>query len=195
MEIEFFKRFKANDHQALSVYFDRHVRALLLFAQRFIANPSVAEEVVQDAYVKLWAVRNRIQNEDHLKSFLYQTTRNACIDYLRTNAHRIQEQAVELDENINQPDTDLLARMIHAETLQLVYSEVKKLPPTQQQVFLLTFIEGLNTEEICTMLGMTANAIFVARSKALATLQHLFKGKELFICTALLHLTGLWQAK
>lgn len=194
MEPEYFEQFKANDDYALSAYFDRHARALLLFAQRIIADASVAEELVQDAYVKLWMARKRIQNESHLKSFLYQATRNACIDHLRTIGSHMHGFAVELDENINQPDADLLARMIHAETLQLVYSEVKKLSPTQQQVFRLTFIEGLTTEEICAALGMTANAIFIARSKALSTLQRLFKGKDLLIYLVFLQLAGLWRA-
>jgi len=144
--------------------------------------------LVQDAYVKLWTARGRIQNEAHLKSFLYQTTRNACIDHFRTKAARMEASAVELDENLGQPDADLLARMIHAETLQLVYAEVKKLSPTQQQVFRLTFIEGLNTDEICTELDMTPNAVFIARSKALATLQRVFKGKDLLVYLAFLRL-------
>jgi len=193
MEPGYFEKFKAHDDHALSAYFDRHARALLLFAQGIIADTSVAEEFVQDAYVKLWIARDRIRNEAHLKSFLYQVTRNACIDHLRTTGNRIQRFAVELDENIGQPDADLLARMIHAETLQLVYREVKKLSPIQQQVFRLTFIEGLTTEEICAALGMTANAIFIARSKALSTLQRLFKGKDLLVYIALVQLASLWR--
>jgi len=195
MESGYFKLFKANDDRALSTYFDRHARALLLFAQGIIADVMVAEELVQDAYVKLWMARDRIQNEIHLKSFLYQTTRNACIDYLRTNGSRSKRLVVELDENINQPDADLLARMIHAETLQFVFQEVKKLSPAQQQVFRLTFIEGLTTEEICTKLGMTANAVFIARSKALSTLQHVFRDQDMLIHLVIIQLAVLWQAK
>ena len=176
MESPYFNQFKAGNERALSAYFDRHVRALLLFAYRMVADEAVAEELVQDAYVKLWSARERVQSEAHLKSFLYYTTRNACIDHLRGSESRIRSLSDEPDENIIQADSDLLARMIHAETLQLVYAEVKKLPPNQQRVFKLTFIEGLKTEEICAELGMTANAVFIARSKALATLQNLFKG-------------------
>lgn len=194
MEPGYFEQFKANKEQALSAYFDRHARALLFFAQRIIVDMQVTEEFVQDAFVKLWVVRDRIQNEAHLKYFLYQTTRNACIDYLRSTRGNARSFSVELDENINQPDTDLLARMIHAETLQLVYREVKKLSPAQQQVFRLTFIEGLTTEEICTTLGMTANAVFIARSKALSTLQRVFKGKDLLIYISLLQFASFWQA-
>lgn len=195
MEPEYFEQFKANDDHALAAYFDRHVRALLLFAQRIIGEEHVAEELVQDAYVKLWMARDRIENEAHLKYFLYQTTRNACIDHLRSTGSSTQRFAVELDENIKQPDADLLARMIHAETLQLVYREVKNLSPTQQHVFRLTFIEGFTTEEICTELGMTANAVFIARSKALTALQRVFKGKDLLIYIAFLHLIGLLQRR
>ncbi len=194
MESGHFEQFKANNDRALSVYFDRYSRALILFAYRITEDAEVSEEVVQDAYVKLWTARDRIESEAHLKSFLYQATRNACIDNLRAAGSRIQTSAAELDENLSQPDADLLARMIHAETLQLVYLEVKKLSPTQQQVFQLTFIEGLSTDEISAQLGMTANAVFIARSKALSTLQHMFKGRDLLLYLAFLQLAGLHPA-
>ncbi len=186
MEFSYFKRFKANDDRALSAYFDRHARALLLFAHRIVADACIAEELVQDAYVKLWTARDRIANEAHLKSFLYQATRNACVDHLRAADNRLRASATELDENLGLPDADLLARIIHAETLQLVYAEVRKLSPTQQQVFRLTFIEGLSTDEISAQLNMTANAVFIARSKALSTLQRVFKGKDLLVFLAFL---------
>lgn len=193
MEPEYFEQFKANDELALSIYFERHARALLLFAHRIIDDMDVAEEVVQDAYIKLWTARHRIADEVHLKHFLYQTTRNACIDYRRSAGHRLRNFSVPLDENINLQDADLLARIIHAETLQLVYQEVKKLSPTQQQVFRLTFIDGLSTEEICTALDMTPNAVFIARSKALSSLQRVFKNKDLFLYMVFLQLGYLWR--
>ncbi len=67
-----------------------------------------------------------------------------------------------------------------------MYAEVRKLSPTQQQVFRLTFIEGLSTDEISAQLNMTANAVFIARSKALSTLQRVFKGKDLLVFLAFL---------
>ena len=194
MESGHFEQFKTSDDRALAAYFDRHARALMLFAHRIVADAGVAEEIVQDAYLKLWMARERIESEAHLKSFLYQATRNAGIDHLRTASSRRHTAVAELDENISHPDPDLLAGMIHAETLQLVYLEVKKLSLTQQQVFQLTFIEGLGTEEICTQLGMTANAVFIARSKALSTLQRIFKGRDLLVYLAFMQLVGLCHA-
>lgn len=182
MEDTCFDQLKLGNERVLSTYFNRHGRALLLFAYRIVADASLAEELVQDAYVKLWAARHRLESDAHIKSFLYHTTKNACIDHLRGTNYRMQTVSGELpDESGIQTDSDLLARMIHAETLQLVYAEVKKLSPTQQQVFKLTFVEGLTTEEICTQLEMTANAVFIARSKALATLKRVFKDTDLFL--------------
>lgn len=179
MEPMSFIQFKKGEERALSTYFERHARQLLLFAYRRVSDESVAEEVVQDAYVKLWTSRQRVESEAHIKSFLYLATRNACIDHLRRVSGRDPLRASELDENIAWGDQDLLAQLIHAETLQLIYGEVKKLPQTQQRVFQLTYLEGVSTDEICEELGMTPNAVFVARSKALNKLQQLFKGKSL----------------
>lgn len=184
MEDTCFDQFKIGNERVLSTYFNRHAGPLLLFAYRMVADASIAEELVQDAFVKLWNARNRVESGAHLKSFLYRTTKNACIDHLKGASYRMHAASGELDENSMQTDSDLLARMIHAETLQLIYAEVKKLPPTQQQVFKLTFVEGLSTEEICSQLQMTANAVFIARSKALATLKKMFKDTDLTVFLA-----------
>lgn len=181
MEQMLFKQFKRGKERALAVYFEKHVRALLLFAYHLVKDEFVAEELVQDAFVKLWDSRGRMENEKHLKAFLYQATRNASIDYIRSAQNRAKLSPVESDDDFSQIGDDLLARMIHAETLQMVYDEVKRLSSTQQLVFRLTFIEELTTEEICAELDMTANAVFIARSKALAALHKIFKGKDLLM--------------
>ncbi|MBK1439354.1 sigma-70 family RNA polymerase sigma factor [Parapedobacter sp. ISTM3] len=185
-----FEQFKSGDERILSAYFDRYARGLLLFAYRMVGDDSIAEELVQDAFLKLWEARERLESEAHLKSFLYLTTRNACIDYLKGIGNRLRAASGELKEELLQADSDLLARMIHAETLQLIYAAIKRLSPTQQRVFKLTFIDGLSTEEIGAELGMNSNAVFIARSKALARLQKLFKGKDLLIYVAFLSLAN-----
>lgn len=188
MEQVLFMQFKRGKERALAVYFEKHVRALLLFAYHLVNDESVAEELVQDAFVKLWDSRHRMENEKHLKAFLYQATRNACIDYLRSAQNRAKLDSIESEDDFSPIGDDLFARMIHAETLQIVYAEVKRLSPTQQLVFKLTFIEELTTEEICAQLDMTANAVFIARSKALAALHKIFKGKDLLVYLAFLSL-------
>lgn len=170
-----FGRFKAGDERILALYFDKHVKALLFFAYRLVGEDFTAEELVQDAYVKLWSHRDVIESESHLKSFLYQVVYRAGIDLLRKSNKQPTVEIEEWDQVFLDPTATPLARIIHAETLQLVYNEVSKLPKSQQQVFRLTFIEGLSTEEVGKELGMNANAVFVAKSKALAQLRHIFK--------------------
>ncbi len=191
MDLEYFEQFKANNERAITSYFDRHASALVWYANSIIVDVELAEEIVQDAYIKLWAARERIHSEAHIKSFLYTVTRNTCIDHLRKASIRPHAAQVELDAELVQPDTDLLSRMIHAETLQLVYREVQKLPLAQQQVFRLIFIEGLDTEEVCAQLKMTPNAVFVAKSKALSTLQKIFRHKDALVYLLFLKLFNL----
>lgn len=194
MDTELFQRFKDGDNRSFTSYFEQYGKSLLFFAYNIVSNEDIAEEVVQDAYIKLWNTRTRIENNSHLKSFLYKTVRNACIDHLRSSKIRTWNETVELDDNMTLSDNDMLAHMIHAETLRLVYQEVKKLSPTQQRVFHMTYIDGLSTEEICLQLDMTPNAVFIARSKALNTLQRIFKNKAWLYYLSFLQLLERWQS-
>lgn len=185
MGAERLQRLKNGDPSVLSLYFEQYGKSLLFFANSMVSDEDIAEEVVQDTYIKLWTKRSRIESDSHLKSFIYMTTRNACIDYLRRSDQRMKPIEVE-QEDLEEPEGDTLAQIIHVETLYLIYEEVKKLPPMQRQVFRLTYMEDMTTEEICEELHITANAVFIARSKAIGNLRKVFKNKNLFYYLALL---------
>lgn len=177
-----FDRFKAGDERVLTLYFDKHVKALLLFAYRLVADVLSSEELVQDAYIKLWDQRDSIENESHLKSFLYQVIYQGGIDLLRKSNRFQPNEAIDDTQDLLLDPTDTpLAKIIHVEVLQLVYKEVSKLPKRQQLVFKLSIIEGLTTEEITRQLGINANAVFIAKSKALAHLKRIFKDRYMVL--------------
>lgn len=157
----------------------QHLRGLTYFAQRIVRETTVAEEIVQDSFVKAWESRHRFESAENLKAFLYIATRNACLNHLESAGTRRKTRHDDLTEDIQQPGADVLTRMIHAETIALIHAELQQLPPQQAAVFRLTYFEGLTTDEICQMLGITPNAVFLARSRATQALQRIFKNKGL----------------
>ena len=182
-----FGRFKAGNERVLTSYFDKHVKALLVYAFRIVADDQWSEELVQDAYVKLWSNRERIESESHLRSFLYKAVLRSGIDLLRKNGRQSFTDIEELDDSLVDLKESPLVNIIQLETLQLIYAEVRKLPKSQQQVFKLAFLEGMSTDEISKELGINNNAVFVAKSKALSHLKQIFRDKTvLLIISALL---------
>lgn len=167
-----------------------HSKSLRFFAYNIIRSKEAAEEIVSDVFFKLWSGRERFATAEKIKAFLYIATRNACYDYLDSPKNRIHCDIDIIDE-LQHPQHDLLAGIIESELVELVYQELINLPEQQAAVFRMSYMEGMTTDEICDAQSMTANAVFLARSRALAKLRIIFKGRQFILYLAFLHWTGM----
>jgi len=168
-----------NGHESgLHHFIQLYGKPLRFFAYNIIRNKEAAEEIVSDVFFKLWRARVNFATEQKIKAFLYIATRNACYDYLDSPKNRIHYD-VDITDELPHAQPDLLVKIIEAELIELVYQEVNNLPDNQAAVFRMSYMDGMTTDEICDSLGMTANAVFLARSRALAKLRVVFKEKQL----------------
>ena len=81
-------RYQRGDRQAFTVLVRRHQSALYNFAVRQIGTPSTAEEVVQDAFVRVVQNAADFKHEARFTTWVYTIVRNLCIDHLRKRALR-----------------------------------------------------------------------------------------------------------
>jgi len=170
---------KRGHQQGLQYFMQRHMRALTYFARNLVSDSAVAEEIVQDCFVKVWDTRERFESAENVKAFLYIATRNACINHLNASVTKHQANSEELSEGLQLSDSDVLTKMIHAETITRIHAELDRLPPQQAVVFRLSYFEGFTTDEICRTLGISTNAVFLARSRATQALRLIFKSEGL----------------
>lgn len=163
---------------ALSFFMDRYAHALHFFAYKLIKDKQISSEIVSDAFVKLWERREHFQTCTHIKSFLYLVVKNAGLDHLKHGRNKYRHEEADLIE-LEDGNQDILRKIIYTELIELIVDEVKKLPRQQAKVFQLSVMEGKNIQEICEELGTTANTVYFARSKAVATLRKVFKQKQI----------------
>jgi RNA polymerase sigma-70 factor (family 1) len=170
--------FRRGDTAAFMRTFEEHHRPLLYFARTIVTNTEAAEELVSDCFIKLWQLREQFETATNIKSFLYISVKNACLNYIKTPYARQQFQP-ELAEDLLSEQPQFYAKMIQAEVLDLIYREIENLPEKQRAVFRMSHLEGYSTEEICAALDMTPNAVFANRSRATETLKKVLKDKHL----------------
>ncbi|PPK99362.1 RNA polymerase sigma factor [Parapedobacter indicus] len=164
------------------------VKPLTWHVYRLCRNKEVAEDIVAETFAKLWKTRENFGTEANVKSFLYIAARNASLDYLGSVQRRVAVRQGELDEDLVSRDIDPLTHIIHAELIQALVEETARLPERQGDVFRMTYLEGLTTEEICHLLGITPNAVFLAKKKATAAIRKAFAGRYLHLYLALVSL-------
>lgn len=139
---------------------------LLHLATTITGNADDAADVVQDALLKLWFMRERLPQYSCIDAPARVIVRNQSINLLRTR-HICADSSVELLE-VPCEESD---REISDEISQLISS----LPSTEQAVLRLKHLEGLETEEIARLIQSNPGAVRTALCRARRHIRELYK--------------------
>ena len=80
-----FQQIRKGDEAAFSRLFNGYYASLCFFAAKYIGDLDLSRSLVQQVFVDLWMKREKIDVNISVKSYLYQSVKNRCIDYLRKN--------------------------------------------------------------------------------------------------------------
>lgn len=155
--------------------FELYNRRLLYFSMQFIHEQEAAEEIVSDVFVKVWEKRKSFESLEKLQAFMYISTKNASLNYLRTAHVQRSTQPIDTILDLQSEDSDTLMKIIRTELINSIYNEMCKLPQKQREVFVLTFVEDLDAEEIGEKLGMSVSAVYANRSRAVTALRNILR--------------------
>lgn len=184
--IKYLQMLHAGDEAGLRYFMSWHGEHLRFFAYKITKNKEVSEEIVSESFYKLWQGREKAKSVGAVKSFLYLITRNACYDHIGSSYHKTVDLGDELLWDTVEGGKDILTHIIYTELIGQIVAELEKLPKQQAEVFRLSYLEGMDTQEICETLGTTASSVYFARSKAISALRVIFKEKDFSIYCALL---------
>ena len=173
--------FQKGDPHAFAFFFDLHYRPLCYFASQLVGDSQDAEDIVKDTYVKLWLKHEDFATPQNIKAFLYITTRNACLNFLRHMQVKesSRKELLYLEEEKGQQL--VLNQMIRAELMQDIYSEIEKLPEKRRQVFKLAYVEGLKNDEIAAQMNISIHTVKEHKGKALQFLRLKFSDKHIIL--------------
>lgn len=150
--------------------FERLARGLTPVLLRFaraalVAAPAEAEEVVQEALIRLWQQAADWQPEARISTWAHRVTYRLCIDRLRRQRPAIDLEAVE--EDLADPAPLPGARLAQLEDVRAVQAAVAALPPRQRTAIVLCHFQGLAQAEAAAImeLGEEAYELLLARAR------------------------------
>ncbi len=168
--------------------FQEYYASLLSYANSFLNNKEVSEDITQDVFMSLWIKKNEINFDDPIKPYLYKSTYNKVINYL--NSFEVKNKINDIDtvDNLinkeiiifNQLDS-LFLEEIHRE----IESITEELSPQCKKVFILSRKMNLKNKEIAEFLSISEKAVEKNITKALNKIRaHLLKMDliSLFFC-------------
>ena len=165
-------RAAAGDTGAFGCIVRRHQARLLGFARRFLPHePAVAaDDVVQEAFVRLWHERERYEPRGRLVFLLLQILRNLCRDRARASASFPSALSDE------PADTDIFDDLRARALAEAVQQAVAELHEEQRAVFVLSYYEGLRYQEIADLLDCPLGTVASRKHQAVRTLRRRLAG-------------------
>jgi RNA polymerase sigma-70 factor (ECF subfamily) len=137
---------------------------VLGFAARMLADRTEAEDVTQEAMLRLWHMApDWRQGEARVATWLYRVASNLCLDRLRKSRSRGLDEVAEPEDST----PGVVARLIEADRMLALDKALAALPDRQRQAVVLRHIEGLSNPEIAAVMDIGVEAVesLVARGK------------------------------
>jgi RNA polymerase sigma-70 factor, ECF subfamily len=158
-----------------------HSQRVIRLAWRLVGSRDDAEDIAQDAFLRLYRALPEFRGECSVGTWLYQTVSRLAIDFLRRERlrrkifwFRRQDEDEDPVENIADPAASPRQRLLASERRQRLRRALHQLSPRQRAVFVLRHDEGMPLKEIAGLLGMEEGTAKVHLHRAVAKL-----GKEL----------------
>lgn len=113
-----------------------------------------AQDVAQEALVRLWQHKDKVPNQPAAKSWLLRTAHNLCIDLLRRRTNRPQLDIDDLDTPPPADEPSPEDRTMSKQTLGEIMDGLSSLPERDRSLLLLREVEQLSYQEMCNLLDV-----------------------------------------
>ncbi len=148
---------------------------VLRLAARLLGDRTEAEDVTQEAMLRLWRIAPEWrQGEAQVSTWLYRVTTNLCTDRLRRKRPLALETAPEVEDG----RAEVVDSMIDADRAQALEMALATLPERQRQAVVLRHLEGLSNPEIAQVMEIGVEAVESLTARGKRTLASLLAGRR-----------------
>ncbi|MBX3239904.1 MAG: RNA polymerase sigma-70 factor [Chitinophagaceae bacterium] len=167
------QQLRQNDAAAYIELYNRYHLKMYSWLISFVKLPELAEDIIQETFLKVWEIRHRLNPELSFPAFLYRISRNRAFKLLKkisldeTLRKRIQIQ-VEIESN------DPEKRFQWLQYQQLLDNAVSRLPAQRQRVFKLCRQNNKTYDEVANELGISRNTVKEHMVKAMQDIRQYF---------------------
>ena len=160
-----------NDETAFREFYKENVFKLFQFAFAFVQNKELAEEIVNDVFLKLWQKRSKLDTIENINVYLYVAIRNTAANYLRKAASRkrIDIERLTVSHFYLSPDPEQV--MVTDELRKAIEQSINQLPPKCKLIFKLVKEDGLSSQEVAAILKLSYKTVNTQLTIALKKLE------------------------
>jgi RNA polymerase sigma-70 factor (family 1) len=169
--------FQHGNEKAFDFFYQKHLPSLQYYAFRILYDQGLAQDMVDEAFIRIWKRYEKFNHPKVIRSWLYTTTRNLCLNSI--NQQKILAEIKErvIIENPDLYTEDAVDSMImHDEVIAGAKSVLEKLPAKCKRIFKLLYIEGQTVRTIAEDLDLTISTVKNQKARGLGLIRRfLFK--------------------
>lgn len=173
--------FRGGDEKAFREIYKAFSRNLLYYSINIVKDREMAEDVVSEAFVKLYKRRLIMESMDHIKRSLYIMCKNKSIDLMR-RVMKERKNSFEIRPNLDKEDeVDLehqaKVEMLKSLLLDSMMEELAKLPNRRRTIIWMYFFKSKTTDEIARDLHLNTQTVLNHKTRGLDHLRKIFSDK------------------
>jgi RNA polymerase sigma-70 factor (family 1) len=155
---------------AFTQLFDHYRGQIFSVALKFLKSRALAEEVVQEVFLKVWMRREGMVNVLNFEGYLFTIARNQIFDGIKDMAKEssARKEFAHRIQHVNSTDQPLIEQQYN----ELLHEALSQLPSQQNQIFRLAKIEGLSHQAIAEQLHISRLTVKTHMAKACKTIRH-----------------------
>ena len=161
-----------SDERIFEQVFRDHYQAMANFALKYLGDPDLAEEVVQEVFSTVWQKADQISVKTNMKSYLYGAVRNFCLNHIK---HQKVEQTY-VSRSLHAHNAFDISDILEYDELKSKIDEaLEELPPKCREIFELSRFEEKKYKEIAEELGISQKTVENQMGKALKHMRTVLK--------------------
>lgn len=180
------KRFQSRDESIIAELYDNYGSALYGVIRRIINDDQLAEDILQDSFLKIWQNSNKFDpQKGRLYTWMYRISKNTAINYLKSKAEKIHSNQTEMDDKfqnlkIQNPNIDVID----------LRGQVNLLKENQREIIFLLYFRAFTQQEVSDHLDLPLGTVKTRTRMALQALRKIYNdqssGRNLKVVSSIL---------
>lgn len=147
-----------NDEELFAALFRDYEQRLYTFIIKILRSEHLAKDILQDVFLKIWGIRDRLSSIENINAFLYKITENRIYDHLRRVSMEKKMQQ-ELWLRITETTEDHSKALIAREYDEIIEKAIEQLPDQRKKVYILNKRKGMKQLQIADQLQISPNTV------------------------------------
>ncbi len=158
-----------NSPETLEFLVRTYSEPLVRYAYCLVGSAAVAEDAMEDAFAALLVKGGGFDSLEQVRSWLYKTTRNKAVDYLRRHSREVPLEDVENILSTSDTEENLLLR----ERNEKIYICLQRLPVQYREALQLYYLDGFAAERLCLIMRKSKKQVYNLLFRGKAVLKEL----------------------